>query len=127
MGRHLSLRKTHENDPIRLRHMLEWARIINRVAAGETRRSFVGNQIMQLAMARSLQIIGEAATNVTAESRRGFVTIPWADIIGMRNRLVHVYYAIDMDVIWKTVTDYIPPLIADLESVLEQDDRLLND
>ena len=127
MGRHLSLRKTHENDPIRLRHMLEWARVTERISAGATRRSFDSNRMLQLAMARSLQIIGEAATNVTAESRRGFVMIPWADIIGMRNRLVHVYYAIDMDVIWKTVTDYIPPLVADLESVLEQDDKLLND
>lgn len=99
MGRHLSLRKTRENDPTRLRHMLDWARITSGIASGETRRSFDSNRMLQLALTRSLQIIGEAANNVTAESRRGFTTIPWADIIGMRNRLVHVYYAIDSDII----------------------------
>lgn len=52
------------------------------------------------------------------------MTIPWSDIIGMRHRLVHVYYSIDMDVIWKTATEYIPPLIDDLENLLEKNEYL---
>ena len=117
------LRKTRENDRTRLRHMLEWARATERISANESRRSLDDDQMLQLALTRTLQIIGEAANHVTASSRRGFGTIPWADIIGMRHRLVHVYYAVDMDVIWKTVSEYIPPLIADLESVLKEETR----
>ena len=118
------LRKTRENDPTRLRHMLEWARSTERIAAGESRRSLDDSKKLQFALTRTLQVIGEAANDVTATSRRGFVTIPWSDIIGMRHRLVHVYYAVDMDVIWKTVTEYIPPLIADLESLIQEDEHL---
>ena len=116
----MSLPKTIENDPTRLRHMLEWARITERIAAGESRPSLDGNQLLQLALTRTLQIIGEAAYNVTAETRREYETISWTDIIGMRHRLVHVYFAIDMDVIWQTLTKYVPPLIADLERILDE-------
>jgi uncharacterized protein with HEPN domain len=104
--------------------MLESARTTEHIAAGESRGSLDGNQMLQLALSRTLQIIGEAANNVTAETRRGYVTIPWSDIIGMRHRLVHVYYSIDMDVIWKTATEYIPPLIDDLENLLEKNEYL---
>ena len=115
------LSKTRENDPTRLLHMLEWARFTERIATGESRQSLDRNRMLQLALARTLQIIGEAANSVTADTRRGYVTIPWPDIIGMRHRLVHVYYAIDLDVIWQTATEHMPPLIDDLEHILEAD------
>ena len=95
--------------------MLDWAQITNRLVVGQTRHSLDGNRILQYALARSLQNIGEAANNITNEAKRDIAEIPWADIIGMRHRLVHVYYALDLDIIWRTATDYIPPLIAQLE------------
>ena len=78
--------------------------------------------MLQLALARTLQIIGEAANNVTTETRRGYELIPWPDIVGMRHRLVHVYYAIDLEVIWQTVDVYLPPLIMQLERILSSED-----
>ena len=113
------LPKTRENDPIRLRHMLEWARITERIAEGESRQSLYRNRMLQHALVRTLQVIGEAANNVTAETKNRYQMVPWPDIIGMRHRLVHVYYAIDQDVIWKTATGHVPPLVADLELILE--------
>ena len=120
----MSLPRTRENDPFRLRHRLDWARTTERIAAGESRQSLDEDQMMQLAMARTLQIIGEAANNVTLETRRGYEMVPWTDIIGMRHRMVHVYYAVDLDVIWKTVTEHVPSLIHHLENLLEQDGNL---
>lgn len=117
----MSLRKTRENDPIRLRHMLDWARNVESIATGETRRTFDDNRILQLAVARSLQNVGEAANNITAETRRSHAAIPWVDIIGMRHRLVHVYYKVDMDVIWRTVFIYVPQLIVDLEKLMREE------
>jgi uncharacterized protein with HEPN domain len=53
-----------------------------------------------------------------------FSELPWANIIGMRNRLIHVYFDIDLDRVWDTVTDNLPPLIASLEKViLQQNDK----
>ncbi len=116
------LPKTRENDPIRLRHMLEWAQITQGLTKIESRYSLNRNRMLQLALVRTLQIIGEAANNVTTETRSRYRTVPWPDIIGMRHRLVHVYYAIDLDVIWKTATAHVPALVADLELILEADE-----
>ncbi len=115
----MSLPKTLANDPTRLRHMLDWAQLSARIAARETRLSLDENVVLRSALSRTLQVIGEAANNVTAESRRAYPAIPWSDIIGMRHKLVHVYYAVDLNIIWTTVSVYVPPLVAELRRILE--------
>ncbi len=117
----MSLSKTRENDPIRLRHMLDWARAADGIVLGETRAALDRDLLLRLAISRALQVIGEAANNITLSTRRRCQGIPWQDIIGMRHRLVHVYYRIDFDIIWTTATAYIPPLIADLEKLLDEE------
>ena len=117
----MSLPKTLANDPTRLRHMLEWAQTSERLAACETRISLDENVFLRLALTRTLQVIGEAANNVTAESRRSYPAIPWADIIGMRHKLVHVYYAVDLNVVWTTVSEYVLPLLVELQRILEDE------
>ena len=62
---------------------------------------------------------GEAAIYVTDERRQALPGIPWKNIIGMRNRLIHAYFDINLDILWKTVIEDLPPLIAELEKVLE--------
>ncbi len=115
------LPKTLANDPTRLRHMLEWAQTSQRISAGETRLSLEDHVVLRLALITTLQVVGEAANNITAESRREYSAIPWADIIGMRHKLVHVYYAVDLNIVWTTVSEYIPPLLAELQRILEDD------
>ncbi|MCY3831714.1 MAG: DUF86 domain-containing protein [Chloroflexi bacterium] len=115
--------KTLANDPTRLRHMLEWAQTSEHLAARETRISLDESLALRLALIRTLLVIGEAANNVTAESRRAYSAIPWADIIGMRHKLVHVYYAVDLNIVWTTVSEYVPPLLAELQRILEDDPR----
>jgi uncharacterized protein with HEPN domain len=66
----------------------------------------------------SIEIIGEAASKVSKETREQFSEIPWAVIVAMRNRLIHVYYDIDLDRVWDTIMDDLPPLAVALESIL---------
>ena len=65
-----------------------------------------------------VEIIGEAAAKISPETKSRYPQIPWADIVGMRNRLVHGYFEIDLDRLWDTITDDLPPLVADLEKTL---------
>jgi uncharacterized protein with HEPN domain len=63
--------------------------------------------------------MGEAASKISRESRQAHPAIPWVDIIGMRNRLIHAYADIDPDTLWETVTDDLPYLIPALEKIIE--------
>jgi len=74
--------------------------------------------LLTLALTKSIEIIGEAANHVDIDTREKFFDIPWNDIIGMRNRLVHGYYDIDLDRVWDTITDDLPPLIDELQGLI---------
>ena len=107
-----------KTDTIRLRHMLEAARTAILIA-GLRRREDLGTDIMfALALMKSIEIIGEAAGKVSEPCRQAHTDIPWARIIGMRNRLIHAYHDINLELLWNTITDDLPPLIALLEAAL---------
>jgi len=105
-------------DSIRLRHMLDAAREVVSFALGKDRPSLNADRQLTLALVKAVEIIGEAAGKVTEECRQEFPQIPWASIIGMRNRLIHAYFDIDLDILWKTIIEDIPPLIVDLEKII---------
>src|ERR1700730_12669004 len=69
------------------------------------------------AVVRNFEILGEAAKNMPAEIREEYSAIPWSDIIAMRNKISHEYFAIDIDQIWKTITEDLPPLKHQLEQL----------
>jgi uncharacterized protein with HEPN domain len=71
--------------------------------------------MLLFAIVRAIEVIGEAASKVTAETQAASPGIPWASIVGMRNRLAHGYFEIDLDVVWKTVTEAVPPLHSSLK------------
>jgi uncharacterized protein with HEPN domain len=76
------------------------------------------NIILVRALSYSIGIIGEAASRVSQEYRDATPNIPWQQIIGMRNFLIHDYAGVDLDILWNTATKSIPSLIAELESIL---------
>jgi uncharacterized protein with HEPN domain len=88
---------------------------------GKAREQLDQDRLLVLALVKAMEIIGEAAYQVSPETRNRVREIPWEDIIGMRHRLVHAYFDIDLDILWSTVQNDLPPLIAVLESVLEKD------
>ena len=95
-----------------------------RIAKGKTRDSLESDETAVLALCRVIEIIGEAAGKVTKPTRDQYSQIPWAEIVSMRNRLIHAYFDVDLDQVWNAVTEDIPPLIAQLQAILppEMDD-----
>jgi len=111
------------DDLIRIRHMLDAAKEALSFAKNKTRSNLDSDRMLVLSIVKSVEIIGEAASKVTHETREIYTELPWANIIAMRNRLIHVYFDIDLDRVWDTVTDDLPPLIASLEKVILQNDK----
>jgi uncharacterized protein with HEPN domain len=110
-----------KDDAVRLRHMLDAAQEAAFFAQNKTRGSLDTDRQLVLSLVKSIEIIGEAAANVTTKCREDFPQIPWRDIISMRNRLTHVYFDINLDILWKTVIEDLPPLIDELRRVVEVD------
>lgn len=106
-------------DPqVRLRHMLDYAREAISLMRNKSRADLDTDRALGLATLRCLEIVGEAATHVPESVRQQHPQIPWPQIIGTRNRLVHGYDMVDYDIIWSTVTEDLPPLISELEKII---------
>ena len=106
-----------KTDIIRLRHMLDAAREISAYMKGRSREEVEKDRILALGLVKELEIIGEAASKVSQEVKNQIPNIEWQKIIGMRNRLVHVYFEIDEDILWAAILHDIPRLIEELEKI----------
>jgi uncharacterized protein with HEPN domain len=96
--------------------MIEAAEKALSFIAGRQRADLDSDEMLRFALVQAEQIIGEAASRISPETRAA-IPLPWNDIMFMRNRLVHAYFDIDHDVVWKTVTEDIPPLLSVLRTV----------
>lgn len=105
-------------DEVRLRHMLDAAREVERFVAGKARVDLDTDRLLTLALLKSLEMIGEAASRVSEEVRTRHDGIPWVRIVGMRNRLIHAYFDVDLDQVWLTVTRDLPELRKALDEIL---------
>jgi uncharacterized protein with HEPN domain len=117
------MKRSAENNIYHLQDMLDWALEAQEQVRGETRISFESDRRLQLALMKILETIGEAASKVTSEFRMDNPQIPWAKIIGMRNRLIHAYREVVLYVIWDTALVDIPILVAELKRILEDEAR----
>ena len=113
-----------KDDLIRLRHMLDAAREVLSFSQNETRASLDTERMLTLSIVKDLEIIGEAASKVTKKCREETPQIPWQNIVSMRNRLIHAYFDINLDIVWKTVIDDLPPLMSELEKIVESKKKL---
>ncbi len=104
-----------QDDVIRLRHMLDAAQEATPFARGKKREDLDHERMLVLSVVKDIEIIGEAATKVSERCRQEHPEIPWKQIVTMRNRLIHGYFDIDLDIVWKTVTEELPPLILHLQ------------
>ena len=107
-----------ERDAAHLWDMLSAAREVRTMLQGVSLEQFQSALIVMRATERCIEIIGEAANKVSAETRSQSNAIPWQDISGMRNRLIHAYFDVDLDVVWSTVTKELPSLKAELDRLL---------
>jgi uncharacterized protein with HEPN domain len=101
-----------------LRHILDHAREAVEMARGKTRAQLDSDRQLNLALTRLLEIVGEAAARTSPEERSRYPAIPWMQVVGLRNRLIHGYDSVDFDILWQIVTRDLPPLIATVEEIL---------
>jgi uncharacterized protein with HEPN domain len=97
--------------------MLDAAREAITFTQGRTRAELDRDRMLVLALVKEIEIVGEAASQVSQVTRAELDEIPWRDIVGMRNRLVHAYFEINLDILWRTVQDDLPPLVAELAKI----------
>ena len=105
------------DDRVYLRHMLDMARKAQTLVAGRSHADFEQDEVLRLALRHLIQIVGEAANQVSQDYRMGTPEIPWGEIVGMRHRVVHDYLGVDEEMVWKTVVEDLPGLIPILERI----------
>ncbi len=94
---------TRHDDSIRLRHMLDHAAEAMEMAKGRRREDLDRDRQLNLSLVRLLEIVGEAAARVSPATQQRLPTIPWPDVIGLRDRLIHGYDRVDFDILWNVV------------------------
>jgi uncharacterized protein with HEPN domain len=110
------------DDLVRLRHMVEHAREAVALIQNRSRSDLDTDRMLSLALVRLAEIVGEAASRVSLPRRKRHPDIPWSQISGLRNRLVHGYDAIDFDILWQILTVDMPALIIMLEQIVQPED-----
>ncbi|MBU0667513.1 DUF86 domain-containing protein [Patescibacteria group bacterium] len=99
-----------KNDGIYLEHILEAIKSIKAYTKDAKIDDFVKNEMMREAVIRKLEIIGEAARNISAGTKAKIKEIEWPAVAGMRNRLIHEYFDVNFDLVWETVKKDLPKL-----------------
>ena len=118
------MKKSSANDRVRLLHMLDAAQKAFEFSAGLTRTVFERDHLRQFALARAVEIIGEAVNNITDDFQAKHPQIAWAEIKSMRHRLAHAYFDINLDILWVAIQDELPPLVEELQKIVPADDEL---
>ena len=109
---------SNRDDIVRIQHMLDAVQKITEFIQGRTRADLDVDEKLTLALIRLLEVVGEAAKSVSSPLRERYPQIPWREIAGTRDRLIHGYFDIDMDIIWKIVSQDLPPLISEIKKML---------
>jgi len=107
-----------KDDVVRLRHMIDAAEEALTFIQGRSRTDLDTDRQLVLSLMKEVEIIGEAAYQVGQATRDNLPGIPWEDIIGMRHRLVHAYFDINLNILWRTVQEDLPALAAALKPIL---------
>ena len=108
------------NPDVALNQILTHAREAVDICHGKTRADLDADRLLNLALSRLLEIIGEAANRVPVSVQEKFSDLPWLPMIGARNRLIHGYDSVDFDILWKIVAVDLPVVISQLEGILRQ-------
>ena len=110
-----------KRDPeIALQQIYSHAREAIGICAGRSRSDLDSDRLLNLALTRLIEIIGEAANRVPQEVQEKYPDLPWLQMIGVRNRLIHGYDSVDFDILWAIVVHDLPGLVAKLEKILDR-------
>lgn len=118
--RFMSRLRGRPGDEARIRHMLDASRRAVELSEGKDVRNLHPDNETALALARLLEILGEASARISPELRDRYPEVPWREISGTRNRVIHEYFDVDMEIVGAIVRDDLPTLATRLEHILEE-------
>jgi uncharacterized protein with HEPN domain len=99
-----------KDDLAYIEHILDCIRKINEFSKGLSFKEFKSSELIQDAIIRNIEIIGEASKKISSDTKQTYYKIPWKEIAGMRDKLIHDYLGVDVTVVWKTLKEDIPTL-----------------
>ncbi len=108
------------DDLTRLKHIEQAAREAISFSESRSREDLESNRMLSLALVRLIEIIGEAANGISMDRQDKYSEIPWRRIVGMRNRLIHAYFEIDLDIVWQVVTNDLPLILTQVNHAISE-------
>jgi uncharacterized protein with HEPN domain len=103
-----------------LKHILESIKDLEEFTKGVDKQALLNNKEKQSAVIRQIEIIGEAAKNISKDFKKKYISVPWKEIIGTRDKLIHHYFGVDFEILWKVVERDIPNLKNEISKILKQ-------
>lgn len=107
-------------DAVFLQHMLAAMERVQELTGKTTENAFKNDWVLQNALMRELEVLGEAAGRVSPEYVKAHPAIPWREITGLRHKLIHHYFEVDLAIVWQTATINVPEVLPILGNVLGQ-------
>jgi uncharacterized protein with HEPN domain len=108
-----------KDDIVYLHHILDAIDLIEEYTEGMSEKEFLSNSMAHDAVVRQIEIIGEAARNIPDEFRLLHSGVPWGKMVGIRNKIIHEYFNVNLSVVWDTVQEDLPALKKVITSILE--------
>lgn len=106
-----------KSDFVFIEHILDSIRAIEEFSREITEKELTSNRLRQSAIVREIEIIGEAAKNISDDFKNKNKEVPWKEIIGTRDKLIHHYFGVDLNIVWRIVKRFIPELKILLEKI----------
>jgi len=110
-----------KNDVIYLKHILDAISRIEEYVKGVKREDYMRNNLLQDGVIRQIEIMGEAAKRLSSEIKEKYPNLPWKDMAGMRDKLIHDYFGVDLDAVWETVEKDIPLLKREVKKIIKRE------
>ena len=107
------------DDTVYLLHILDAIGLIEEYTRGMSENEFLSNSMAHDAVVRQIEIIGEAATNVSSEFRKKYPVLPWTKMIGIRNKIIHEYFSVNYAIVWDTINDDLPSLKKAIKKIVK--------
>ncbi len=108
-----------KDDSVYLRHILDAFAQIDRYMDGISHEEFFSNNLIQDGVIRQLEVMGEATRNLSEDLRNNYPQIPWRQMIGLRNRMIHAYFNIDLQILWEIIETDLPDLKSEIARILD--------